>query len=212
MKSAYLGYHAFSVLISSFSSTDKLFNDWKSLRNIWRHFKNDRIRLVTCAKDLETDIILWLNKQGCCVTDTLRAVEAIEEFDKWGLYGREETKQWKRYLMYYEQIDLLPQSQDDSSTKYGSGNESDQEIMLVLNNILRPGEKADKYCHFSGGEYDILRDCLKDLHLWYEDEQWNDLKATYYELNWDIFMAVLEARHAKPGVTDNETIRHFSDY
>ena len=61
-----------------------LAEEQRAMRRIWRNFEEGHVRLVTSTEETETDIILWLNRRGLCITDTLRAVESIEEFEWWG--------------------------------------------------------------------------------------------------------------------------------
>ncbi len=67
--------------------------------------REERIRLVTNGKDTEMDIILWFNRQGCCITDTLRAIEAINEFEAWNKVSY--IQQYKQILAHFEELELL---------------------------------------------------------------------------------------------------------
>ncbi len=86
----------------------------RAMRRIWRQFEEGEIRLITSGEAMETDIILWLNSCGICITDTLRAVESIEEFEWWGKADREETKPYKRVIFYFEELPCLtgPEADD----------------------------------------------------------------------------------------------------
>src|SRR5512137_1073116 len=115
MKIAYVDYNALSTLALTPTKADKRYQDCRSMQDLWKAFRAGRVRFVTSKQDIETDILLRLNGQGCCITDVLRAKEAVEEFENWGLSDKERTKQWKRVLFFGEQIEVLPQRFEDSS-------------------------------------------------------------------------------------------------
>jgi len=181
IKTAYIDYHALAALALIPSEAGERLHVLQAMRSLWKEFRNDKINFVTSKNDMETDIILHLNKQGCCITDTLKTEEAIDEFDRSGIADKKNIRQYKRILLFYEQIEGLSQVFDrdslfdflkDDVLCYGNKREiSDNEIQMVN---------------------DILRDCTNILHLWYSDNLWRNLRYIDYQLNLNILTSVLK--------------------
>jgi hypothetical protein len=183
IKTAYIDYHALATLALVPSEADKRFQDSQAMRYLWKEFRNDRINFVTSGKDMEMDVILSLNRQGCCITDTLRAGDAVEEFERSETADKNSIKQYKRILLFYEQIEALSQVF-----------ERDALFDFIRDNVLCYEDKKEISDDEIQMANDILRDCSSDLHLWYSDDRWRDLKYTDYRLNMDILISVLK-RH-----------------
>lgn len=187
-------YVDFSVLNTlAFSPSEGSANPpyWQPVRNTWRRFIDNEISLVSSSVDLEMDIILWLNKKGCCITDTMRAIEAIDEFERCNMIEKDKIRRWKRIFVFYEQIDFLKDNEymlfDDAQRALES---------LIQNEIL--GFRHDETAFLlSDEDINILNECSQSLHNWYNDLSWKDLKRTDYQLNWQILLSVLEKRGIK---------------
>ncbi|MCX5804641.1 MAG: hypothetical protein NT010_01050 [Proteobacteria bacterium] len=180
IKTAYIDYHALASLASIPSETGERLQDSQAMRSLWKEFRNDRINFVTSQKDMEMDIMLSLNRQGCCITDTLRAGDAIEEFERSGMANKDSIKCWKRILLFYEQIETLPQIFDRDSL-----------FDFLKDDIFCYGDKKAIPDNEIQAVDDILRECSNVLHLWYSEDRWRDLKYIDYQLNRDILVSVL---------------------
>jgi hypothetical protein len=157
-----------------------------ALGRLWEGFQESRISLLADADETETDLILWLNRQGCCVFDTLMVMEAIEEFERWGRLGRKETERFKRAFEFCEQLELfIPRrgGPDDDLRRQRAGALLSGELLLD-----GPGPQQSD----AVGAARLLRHCLGLLKERYEPRQWQDLRATEYAMNWEILVPVLE--------------------
>ncbi len=191
---AYVDYHVLNMLAKSSPENPEESKDWQAIHNIWKYFKEENIRLVTCGDDTEIDIISWLNKQGCCVSDTLMVTEAIEEFEQWGKVDKNIIGQYKKVLEYLEEIEALPMIAGDYSTgkDFTSIADPDKRLLSLLSEeILSPVKKGPDAGSVVDEDYTILRDCLKDLDRWVTEDNWNDLRLIDYQLNWDVLMSAL---------------------
>ena len=192
---AYINADVIRLLSEPFPPDKDRSEEWQAMKNIWRHFQDDRLRLITSADDTEIDIILWLNRQGCCVSDTLMALEAIEHFEEWGRATGEEIEEFKRLIEFFEQVESLPEVM-------GGYDEVTSERDVELVEILR----RDVFCiDRERGEHEasldearpLIRECLQNLGRWYREEQWHDLRRTEYGTNWAILSSVLQGRGEK---------------
>jgi hypothetical protein len=142
--------------------------------------------LLADADEMETDLILWLNRQGCCVFDTLMVMEAIEDYERWGRLSLEETERFKRAFEFYEQLELfMPRrgGADDDLRRQRAG-------ALLTGELLFDG--PEPFQSDADGTARLLRRCLGLLKERYEPRQWQDLRATEYEMNWEILAPLLE--------------------
>jgi hypothetical protein len=90
-------------------------------------------------------------------------------------------KCWKRILLFYEQIETLPQIFDrDSLFDFFR-----DDIFCYEDKKIIPEDEIQTVL-------DILRECSNALHLWYSEDRWRDLKYTDYLLNRDILLSVLK--------------------
>jgi hypothetical protein len=191
---AYVDHTIFTTIAQSFSEDERIFHEQQAIHSLWRHHKEESIRLVSCGKDIESDLIFWFNKQGCCVTDTLRARDAIDEFDRWGMIPRETIRRYKQALMFFEQIDSLPQVFNEQM-EY---NREQNAYMLALKEILMKDTDEKTMTDFKEEIESILEECARNLHMWYTEEDWANLKRTDYKLNWDILKSTLLRINRKP--------------
>jgi hypothetical protein len=187
-KTAYIDYHALAALSLIPSEAGEHFQDSQAMRSLWKEFRDDKINFVTSKKDMEMDIILSLNRHGCCITDTLRAEDAIEEFERSGIANKNIIKQFKRVLLFYEQIESLPQALA-----------RDPLFDFLRSDVLCYGNERVISDDNMQSTYDILRDCSSDLHLWYSNDQWKDLKYLDYQLNRNILVSVLKKHNLDTG-------------
>jgi hypothetical protein len=196
MKTAYVDYNALSTLALTPTKADKRYQDWRSMQDLWKAFRAGRVRFVTSKQDMEADILLRLNGQGCCITDVLRAKEAVEEFENWRLSDKERTKEWKRVLFFGEQIEALPQRFEDSS---GPGAQKDRVVAFLADEILsRPDSTGYSTSDDVWEAFHILQDCSRNLHLWYTSTLWEDLKRTDYQRNWEMLCSILPEYEMEP--------------
>lgn len=184
----YVDHTILSLLPQRPADDDPVFEDWYAAKNLWRSFREEKVRLVTHGKETEMDIILWLNGQGCCITDTLRAVEAITEFESWSKVNKSDVQKFRQVLAHFEELELLRLPEENSGYSVKDG------IAEALN--LKPSEAPIG----DGVEQDngLLRLCLADLGKWYTSERWRDLKRTDYSLNWQILESVLGRQGIEP--------------
>ena len=196
MKTVYVDYDALGTLATVPSATDEQYRIWQSLQSLWKAFQANEIRLVTSKRDLEEDIILRLNGQGCCITDVLRAMEAIEEFERWEIADKEQARQWKRILFFCEQVQTLPQGFDEPQE---TRKERENIVAFLADQVLSGMNGRDCPGEDRGATERVLQDCSKDLHLWYTDSLWEDLKRTDYQRNWEILRSVLHRRNMGSG-------------
>jgi len=185
----YVDHTMLTLLSAHTSKNDPMFADWHAIRTIWRKLREEELRVVTHSKDTEMDIILWLNRQGCCITDTLRAMEAIKEFELWGKDEKSRIQQYKQILAYFEEMELL-QLQPDNHTE-------DQEAIEISavfqQNIEEPHRNMASAHH-----HRILGTCLSELGKWYTSGPWGDLKRTDYQMNWQILESILAREGIDP--------------
>ena len=183
----YIDHTVINSMSKRIPDSDPAYGDWQATSIMWRYFRDEKIRLVTHGKETEMDIILWLNKQGCCITDTLRAMEAIKEFELWNKVEKSCIQQYKQMLMHFEELELLhlPVMNHEGYPTY-------EEIAEVLK--LASGKHDPD--HSTEDDLILLRECLEHLNNWYTEEQWSDLKRTDYQVNWEI----LESALAKHGI------------
>jgi hypothetical protein len=181
IKTAYIDYHALAALALIPSEAGDSLHILQAMRSLWKEFRNDRINFVTSKNDMEMDIILSLNKQGCCITDTLKREEAIEEFDRSGIADKNSIRQYKRILLFYEQIEALSQVFCKDSL-----------FIFLRDDVLCYGNKKVISDNEMQMVNDILLDCTKILHLWYSDNLWRNLRYIDYQLNLNILTSVLK--------------------
>jgi hypothetical protein len=193
----YIDFSILDTLASSPPEGKTNLPHWQSMRNIWRMFIDNKISLVTSPIDLETDIILWLNKRGCCITDTMRTMEAINEFERWNMIEKDNIRKWKRILIFFEQIGFLEDTEVHVLSDAYKALES-----FIQNEVL--GFKMDEpESLLTEEDIAILNECSQSLHNWYSDISWKELKCTDYQLNWEILLSVLE-RHNIETVFEGE--------
>ncbi len=197
MKTVYVDYSALNTLALTPRAAAEQYPVWQSMQALWRAGKAGKARLVTSKQDMENDLILRLNRQGCCVTDVLRANEAIEEFQRWGIADKEPTRRWKRLLFFLEQVETLPRTFDESPEE---GRERDRVVTFLADHILSGIDGADCQGIDRNAASPILKDCSRELHNWYTEASWQDLKRTDYLLNWQILCSVLEKRNLEPAL------------
>ncbi|OPY80859.1 MAG: hypothetical protein A4E65_01314 [Syntrophorhabdus sp. PtaU1.Bin153] len=185
----YVDHTILLVLSRPVPPADPDFESWRATNQLWKQFRGEKVKLVTSGKETETDIILWLNKQGCCITDTLRAMEAIREFETWGREERDRIQQYKQVLIHYEELELLPFSETGSKE-----NAENKEIARLLN----PVPDKPEVDQATSADVALLRQCLADLGSWYTETRWRDLKRTEYEVNWEILESVLRKQDLEP--------------
>jgi hypothetical protein len=193
IKTAYIDYHALATLaLMPSEAGGRIQILQEAMRSLWKEFRNDRINFVTSKNDMEMDIILSLNKGGCCITDTLKVEEAIEEFDRSGITDKSIIKQYKRILLFYEQIEALSHVFDRNSL-----------FNFLRDDVLCCEEKREISDNEIQMVNNILRDCTGILHLWYSDSLWRDLRYIDYQLNLNILTFVLKKHNLKTGFEGN---------
>jgi hypothetical protein len=201
---AYVDSSVLNLLAGTASGDRSLAKETHAMRALWQTFSENKVRLVTCSQETETDIILWLNKQGCCITDTLRAVEGIEVFERWEKADRDETKAYKRMILCFEQLDVLPSESRNHYAQFREDRESRKDLELLLLRELfciqdvKPSPETDPEV-----DYQILRECLAVLDQWYTDVLWHDLRRTDYGINWAILESVLKLHNMEPAFAGN---------
>jgi hypothetical protein len=198
---AYINADVIRIMSEPFPPDKGRGEEWQAMKNIWGYFQDDRLRLVTSADDTEIDIILWLNRQGCCVSDTLMALEAIEHFEEWGRATGEETEKFKRLIEFFEQVESLPEGTGGYDEVTSEGDVKLAEILR--RHIFSIDQERNEYDASLDETRSLMRECLQNLGRWYREEQWHDLRRTEYETNWAILSSVLESRGEK-AVFDGE--------
>jgi hypothetical protein len=198
---AYVNLNLLNLLSTSVLGNDELLKDLGAAQAIWEHFKEDRIRLVTDWKETEMDIILWLNRQGCCVTDTLVAIEAVKDFEKWGKTDAKVIRQYKQILGYYDDIEILPNRTENYTSGKGTKGtqESDKKLLsLLCEEILSFSSKDRDSTYHQEENCNVLQECLNDLDHWYTHTDWRDMRRIDYTINWNILESVLSKRQIEP--------------
>jgi hypothetical protein len=185
----YIDHTVLCLLSERVLGANPSFDDWNATSILWRNFREEKIRLVTHGKETEMDIILWLNRQGCCITDTLRAMEAIKEFELWNKVEKSHVQKFKQVLTLFEELELLHLPAGNYE-----GYPTHEEIAGVLK--LKSHELDRDYAQED--DFNLLRECLTGLNDWYTEDLWNDLKRTDYQLNWQILESVLSRHGIEP--------------
>ena len=178
----------------------------EAMQKIWDLFLQNHLRLVTDGNSTELDIILWLNRSGCCISDTLMAMEAIEFFEEWGVPDPALIDEFKQIIDYFEQLEILP----SSSSHYTSGAKENKDRLL---SILRsevigndPEGKIDQD-KLSGEDITILKQCLAGLDKFYDEKMWSDLRRVDYRINWKILSDELSRYGIRADYNNKETPR-----
>jgi hypothetical protein len=167
-----------------------------AMLRVWRLFSEGVVQLAASNQEMERDLILWLNEQGCCITDTLRAMEGIAEFGAWMKDDRRETAIYKKMIFYFEELDSV------GSAGATGGLPDGQEGLLTdlisdLSTSISPGFRLPTDREELHG---LLRECLAALDQWYTASAWSDLKRTDYGLNWVILEDVLKGHGLEPSM------------
>lgn len=195
----YVDQTILSLLPENVHEADSAFEDWYAANILWRNFREEKVRLVTHGKETEMDIILWLNRQGCCITDTLRAMEAIKEFESWNKVEKRHIQQYKQVLTRFEELELLHLPPGNCE-----GYPTNEEIAGILK------LKSIEHCRVNSvaDDLDLLKKCLADLNTWYTEDRWSDLKRTDYPLNWQILESALARQGIEPNFHGTEGARN----
>jgi hypothetical protein len=161
-------------------------------KRLWQRFIQGEVRLVTVLDDTEIDIILWMNREGCCVFDTLMLMEAIDHFAGWGRSETGTVELFRRVVDLFEQLEGLPPNLREVP-------EDSVEAERDLRKALSEGFSLWGDCGSgSGGPVEtremLLFECLAKLKDWYRDSVWHDMRSIEYERNWEILAEVLEER------------------
>ena len=195
IKIVYVDYSALNTLALTPKAVAERYKVWQSMQGLWRAGKSGKAKLVTSKPDMEKDIILRLNMEGCCIADVLRAKEAIEEFKKWGVANKERASQWKRILFFLDQIETLPQTLGESLDETA---EKDSVVAFLSDHILSGVDGSDCPVNDRIVASSILQDCSKELPNWYTEVLWQDLKRTDYQINWQILSSILPRYGVEP--------------
>lgn len=157
----------------------------EAMRRVWDRFLRNHLRLVTDGNDTELDIILLLNRSGCCISDTLMAMEAIEFFEEWGVPDPALIDEFKQIIDYFEQLDILPAS----SSNFSSDLKENRDKLLSILRAEVIGTNQDGKTvqdSLSAEDAEILKQCLVNLHNYYDETMWRDLRRVDYRINWNI--------------------------
>lgn len=212
---AYVDYSVLSILAETPFKKDSTYKDWQAIQTIWNQFKKNLIRLTTCGKDTEVDIIFWLNRKGCCVAYADMIFEAIEGFEEWGKVNKTEIEGYKKIIEYYEELEMLPAHIDGTCGRHntdkhpGIATDLDKKLFSFLCDEVLCYERQTDYSSYSSGhcqeeDRNILKSCLKKLHLWLTHSQWSKIGQIDYQLNWDILTSVLAGYFIEPIFEGNE--------
>ncbi|HOJ42881.1 MAG TPA: hypothetical protein PK800_02060 [Syntrophorhabdaceae bacterium] len=153
-------------------------DEQKALKSIWTLYNEEKIRLVTSRDDMNLDIIMWLNSQGCCVTDTLNPLEAIKEFERWEKADKDTVKAWRRIFYYFDRIEPLPSQYNDTSPYmqgfpeelFTAKSEGDWDAFFTNLNTVKQ----------------ILKACANAFSDIFSEKKWQDLSCIDYSLNWTL--------------------------
>jgi len=185
----YIDHTILSLIPRNVYNSDPAFDDWNASKTLWRKFREEKIRLVTHGKETEMDIILWFNRQGCCITDTLRAIEAINEFEAWNKIEKEYIQQYKQVLTHFEELEML-RIPSGGAERYSTTEDIARILTIKAEEPGRNNTIED--------DRNLLQKCLSELGHWYTDDRWRDLKRTDYQMNWLILESVLIKKGVAP--------------
>lgn len=197
----YIDYSTLNILAGP-RSPGEAERDGRVLDALWEQFEEGDISLVTGPEDTKLDLILWLNSEGCCITDTLVVTETIDDFEKMGYVDEDRAAGFRRAFDYYDRLDGLP------GRGTLSGDEERVMLSAILTALFGPSPYRDPY---GGGpspeELVMLRECLQGLDAWYRDPDWRDMRKTHYNLNWKALSPVLTAHGREPTLSGAEGVR-----
>jgi len=198
----YLDFNVLNLLAKEHvKDSDPLYNEWMALKTIWRAYQEGRIRLVTSGEDTEMDIIMWLNNQGCCVTDVLTPLESIEEFARWDRSDSDLIRYWRRVFFYFEQTELLSRVFEDTEGLF-------EDLQSTFSfSLVTPKFHID----LSYNEQDtrkILRECAGIFADIFPEQNWQDLRHIDYSLNWRVFELALKNLKIEPTLSGDEGERN----
>ncbi len=203
---AYLAFDALLALVGQGPAGPGEAGEHCSLERLWSAYQEGRLSLVAEGGETEIDIILWLNRRGCCVFDTLMVMEALEEFERWGRADPGETDRFKRLYDVYEQLELF------FSRKPAAGRAGGLRAAEMVRSGLFDGPDGVPAVDGQGSWAGLLRRCLMTLHERYSAEQWSDLRSVDYALNWEIIGPHLAGEGLMPalgGATHREVREVF---
>lgn len=191
LTSVYADYYILDLLAGAGKETDdeRLVQDRTAARLIWERFKKYKVRIVTSVEEMELDFVIHMNRGGLCVTDTFQITDNIDDFERWEMADRDDTRQWRAIVDLYDQLEIV-------NDKGGLPHIS-EDVTAILRRrdpcqAMTCGEKTQK----SVEQGVILRDCASVLHKYYDAATWSDLKHIRYDLNWEVLREVLP-RHAR---------------
>lgn len=197
----YVDYSALNILAGP-RSQGEMDRDGSILDELWEQFEEGDVSLVTGPEDTKMDLILWLNSEGCCITDTLVVTETIDDFERMGYVDQERAGGFRKAFDYYDRLDILPGKGTPGKDQEG------KMLSLILAALFGPSPYQDPH---GGGpnpeELVILRDCLQGLEAWYRDTEWRDMRKTHYDLNWKALASALAAHGMEPTLAGPEGAR-----
>jgi len=188
----YIGYHVLSLLAKNSLEDDRMSREREAMRNIWEHHKRDRLRLVTSGEDMELEMVLAFNDQGCCITDTCMVTEHIEAFETWDKVDGVLTEEWKQVIELFDQLEILAQQCDESRGT------NDGLLSFIRDAVMCAGESDVSPVNLNDHEFEVLHGCAERLQEWYREDAWRNLRRIEYELNWKILESELLKRSLKP--------------
>lgn len=174
----------------------------KSMQEIWHTFKDEKIALVTSQKDMEMELISWFNHQGCCITDMLTPMEAIEEFERWELSDKDQTRYWRRILFYFEQIDILPETYHEQGGLL-------EEIISLLEQSHINGYPSNNLSLNENDTREILRECIRVFEYVFPEKNWHDLRHVDYSINWKVMELALKNLHIELELSGEKGIKNM---
>ncbi len=189
---AYVGYHALSLLTGAVELNDEAGFEQEAMQAIWEHYKKDRLRLVTSGEAMELDMVIAFNVEGCCITDTYMITENIGAFEAWQRADRSLTEKWRQAVDLFDQLEVLGREHE------GLQSEEDTLFAYIRGNLLC-GENGNA-APFHGNESDAqtLRSCAQHFQDWYGEDRWRDLRRIEYDLHWKILESELRRRSTNP--------------
>lgn len=185
---AYVDYHILDLLARDSIEDNRLTNDWNAMKEIWKLYHENRVRLVTSVEEIELDFVIHMNRGGLCVTDTFQITDNIDHFEDWELADRNDTNRWRAIVELYDQLETV----NEQTGQHGiDGAEKDDPSRMHDHISIILGKEEKKERGPGKTELLILRDCAALLHNHFDGSKWADMKHIDYGLNWSVLREVL---------------------
>ena len=204
LKSCHFGqsfYLDYNILIA-------ITKEREELLQLWNHYEEGTIKLVTCLDDTTMEIIYGLERVGCYVWNARidQLQKAIEKYARWEKAYHRIIDERKRCLDYLRKVNHLQLLIDPRLGNYGLGagpmglSDTKDRLLRRIRDCLKQ-EKNEKRNHLEKlkrihiKHKKILIDCITQVgEIYSNDSQWRNTKILdfNYDGHWDLLARALQ--------------------